>query len=112
MVRGIEPRDDFPALPRFEELIRDKHLLISSHTLEHLDHEHYFPGPAIVRANLSRWREEGALTLGERAHAEVERLISQAPPTRLPESARSDLVNLMEAEAGRYDMDRLPSREP
>jgi len=111
MVRGIEPREDFPSQPRFEELIRDKHLLISSHTLEHLHREHYFPGPSIVRANLSRWREEGALTLGERAHAEVERLISQAPPSRLPESARSDLVNLMETEARRHGMDHLPSRE-
>ncbi len=111
MVRGIEPREDFPAQPRFEELIRDKHLLISPHTMEHLPQEHYFPGPAIVRANLSRWREEGSLTLGERAHAEVERLICEAPPTRLPESARSDLVKLMAAEAGRHGLDHLPSRE-
>ena len=111
MVRGIEPRDDFPALPRFEEMIRDKHLLISDHTLEHLNQEHYFPGPSIVRANLSRWREEGSLTLGERAHTEVERLISEAPATRLPDSTRSDLVKLMEAAAVRHGMDHLPSRE-
>jgi trimethylamine--corrinoid protein Co-methyltransferase len=112
MVRGIEPREDFPAQPRFEELVREKHLLISDHTLKHLNQEHYFPGPAIVRANLSRWQEEGSLTLGERAHAEVERLISEALPTRLPASSRSDLVELMAAAASRHGMDQLPSREP
>ena len=64
LVRGIEPREDFPARPIFEELLRDGHLLISPHTRRHLQDEHYFPGPVIDRANLSRWREDGSLTLG------------------------------------------------
>src|SRR5512137_3160860 len=57
LVRGIEPREDFPARPIFEELLRDGHLLISPHTRRHLKEELHFPGKAIDRANLSRWRE-------------------------------------------------------
>ena len=39
MVRGIEPREDFPSLPRFEELLRDEQLLISRHTRKYLKEE-------------------------------------------------------------------------
>ena len=64
LVRGIEPREDFPALPLFEELLREKHLLIAKHTRRYLRSEIVFPGPVIDRANRARWQEEGGLTLG------------------------------------------------
>ena len=110
LVRGIEPRDDLPALPLFQELLRDKHLLIADHTRKHLRDEIAFPGPAIDRANLSRWREEGSTTLGQRAHAEVQRILADYEPTALPDDTRGDLVELMEAEARRCGMDGLPDR--
>jgi len=110
LARGIEPREDFPSRPIFEELLRDGHLLISPHTRRHLKEEHYFPGPVIDRANLSRWREDGGLTLGERAHREVERLVAAWRPSRLDAEKKTELVALMEKEARRYGMDRLPAR--
>jgi len=110
LARGIEPRDDFPSLPIFQELLRDQHLLISPHTRRHLKQEHYFPGPVIDRANLSRWREDGCLTLGARAHREVERLVAAWRPSRLSAERKKELVALMEKEARRSGMDRLPDR--
>jgi len=110
LVAGIEPRDDFPAVPLFEELLREQHLLIADHTRRHLRQEHWFPGPVIDRANRSRWHEEGGLTLGERAHRQVEKLITAYEPSALPESARADLTRLMTAEAARFGMDALPER--
>jgi trimethylamine--corrinoid protein Co-methyltransferase len=108
--RGIEPRDDFPALPRFEELLREGHLLISDHTLTHLRDEHYLPSPAIDRANRSRWQEEGGLTLGERAHREVEEKIAAWEPAGTGEAEEQDLVRLMEDAVRRHGMDTLPER--
>ena len=110
LVRGIEPREDFPALPIFEELLRDGHLLISPHTRRHLKNEHYFPGRVIDRANLSRWREEGSLTLGQRANQEVERLVGVWRPSRLAAEQKKELCSLMEREARRSGMGSLPSR--
>jgi trimethylamine--corrinoid protein Co-methyltransferase len=110
--RGIVPRDDFPALPIFEELVKDGHLLISKHTRSHLRDEHLFPGPAIDRANRSRWLEEGGLTLVERARREVERRIPLARASRLPDSAKKEMARRMEAEARRHGMASLPAREP
>ncbi len=108
MVRGIEPREDFPSLPRFEELLQEGHLLISDHTRKHLKDEVYFPGPTIDRANRSRWQEEGSMTLGERAKSEVARLLAEAEPVRLSEDVRNEMTRLMTAEASKHDMSKLP----
>jgi trimethylamine--corrinoid protein Co-methyltransferase len=111
LVRGIEPKDDFPARPIFEELLREKHLLIAKHTRKHLRSEIGFPGPVIDRANHARWLEEGGLTLGERARREVHRLVKAHQPSRLGDDVKRELVRLMEAEAKRAGMSALPERD-
>jgi trimethylamine--corrinoid protein Co-methyltransferase len=110
LIRGIEPREDFPAAPIFEELLREKHLLIADHTRRHLREEIVFPGPVVERANRSRWLDEGGLSLYERAAKEVDRLVDSYTPSRLPEDVKTELDRLMTAEARRYGMDRLPDR--
>jgi len=108
MIRGIEPKEDFPSVPRLEELIKEKHLLISKHTRRYLKEEFYIPGPVIDRASRTRWQEEGSVTLLERAHREVEKLIEEYVPSRLPDNTKKELTTLMEVEARRYGMESLP----
>jgi trimethylamine:corrinoid methyltransferase-like protein len=108
LIRGIEPRDDFPSRPIFEELLREKHLLIASHTRRHLREEIAMPGPVIDRANHARWLEDGALTLGERARQEVARLIAAYQPPGLSEEVPRELTRIMQVEARRHGMDALP----
>ncbi len=108
MVRGIEPKEDFPSLPRFQELQAEGHLLISEHTMKYLNDEVYFPGPVIDRANRSRWHAEGSVTLGERAHAEVERLIDEWERGGLSKEIRRELTDMMTTEAKKFGMDKLP----
>jgi trimethylamine--corrinoid protein Co-methyltransferase len=109
LLRGVEPREDFPSFPIFEELRREKHLLIADHTRRHLREEITFPGPILDRANRARWAAEGRLTLRERAAREVERLVAHYQPSRLPEETKSELTRLMRAEARRYGMEALPA---
>ena len=108
MIRGIEPKEDFPARPIFEELLREKHLLIADHTRKYLKQEDYFPGPVINRANRARWEEEGSSGLQERAGQQIQRLIDAYRPIGLSKDIRMDLTKLMETEARRYGMARLP----
>ena len=108
MIEGIQPKDDFPSQPRFEELLKEGHLLISDHTRRYLKEEVHFPGPVIDRANRSRWQEEGGLTLGERAHREVERLIEEHQRVRLSAEVKRHMTELMKAEAQRHGMESLP----
>jgi len=109
LLAGIQPREDFPSLPIFQELLAEKNLLIADHTRRHLREEIKFPGPVIDRASLARWEKGGKTTLRERAAKEVARLIKQYKPSRLPESSRAGLTRLMEAEARRYGIAALPA---
>jgi trimethylamine--corrinoid protein Co-methyltransferase len=108
LIEGITPRDDFPALPIFQELLKEKHLLIAEHTLNHRDKEILFPGPAIDRANRQRWKQDGAMDLGARLNNEVKKLLTTYQPSSLPDSTKNELVKLMEKEARRHGQDHLP----
>jgi len=110
LVEGIEPKEDFPAIPIFQELLKEHHLLIADHTRKYLRKEHLFPGAVITRANRGRWEEEGSLTLEERAHSEVEKLLTCYEPSGLSEDIKKDLITLMTREALRYGQDKLPDR--
>jgi trimethylamine--corrinoid protein Co-methyltransferase len=112
LVAGIEPREDFPAIPLLEELLRERHLLIAAHTRRHLHQEISFPAAVIDRAGRSRWLEEGGNTLGQRASREVTRLMAAYTPSRLSDATKRELTRLMEAEARRLGMDALPRRTP
>ena len=89
--------------------MREGHLLIADHSRRHLRAEHYFPGPVLERANLARWRAEGARTLRERARAEVERLVGEAPASPLPDAVQGELTRLMTAAAAAHGLDALPA---
>lgn len=108
MLKGITPKEDFPSLPHFEELLKDKHLLISEHTRKYLKEEECFPGPVINRANRSRWEEEGSTTIHERASDEIEKILTKWKPPQISESVSNELTQLMTAEARKYGIDNLP----
>lgn len=110
MLEGIEPKDDFPALPHFKELLQEGHLLISDHTMKYRESELSMPGKVINRANLARWESEGETTVNEIAHAEVKELINTYKPNTLSEDVKNELVQLMEAEAKKHGQDELPQR--
>lgn len=110
LIKGIEPKEDFPALPIFQELLQEQHLLISKHTRKYLKDEHFIPKTIIDRANRARWKEEGALTLRERTHQEVEKLIESYHPTTLSDEIKKELIKIMEKEARRYGQEKLPKR--
>lgn len=108
LIVGIEPKEDFPAMGLFRELLEEKHMLISEHTRRHIRTEHFFPGPVIDRARRSRWEEKGSLTLGQRAHQEVEKLLESYQPSDLPGEVKKELTKLMTAEARRHAQNSLP----
>lgn len=110
LIKGIEPREDFPALPLFEELLKEKHMLIADHTLRFLRSELTFPGSVIDRANRERWKKDGEMTLRERANLEVKRYLNSYKPTELSKEIKRDLITLMENEAKRNGQDKLPQR--
>jgi trimethylamine---corrinoid protein Co-methyltransferase len=110
LTRGMSPKEDFPSLPLFQELLLERQLLISDHTLRYHREEHTMPGPVIDRANRERWKMDGEATLLQRATREVDRLVEEYEPSGLGDDARRQLVQRMEAEAERHGMGELPAR--
>src|SRR5574340_97680 len=108
LVRGIQPREDFPAIPIFRELLAEKHLLIADHTRRHLREEIVFPGSVIDRANRARWAKDGGTTLGQRAAREVARIVARYAPPPLADETRAELTRRVSSEARRFGMDALP----
>jgi trimethylamine--corrinoid protein Co-methyltransferase len=111
MRRGVDPRDDFPAQPLFQELLREGHLLIADHTRRHLKEQVHLPGPVIERASLGRWREEGETSLGARATREVRRLVEGWTPSRVPDATKQALRERMSAAAREAGLETLPAVE-
>jgi trimethylamine--corrinoid protein Co-methyltransferase len=112
LIEGIEPKDDFPSLPLFEELLRERHLLISDHTRKHLRNELHFPGKVINRATRKRWQDEGSKTLIDRAHDEVRALLKRYTISRLAEDRKKELIKIMENVTHHHRLEKLPSLLP
>jgi trimethylamine--corrinoid protein Co-methyltransferase len=108
LLKGIEPKEDFPALPLFQELIKEQHLLISKHTRKYLKSELTFPSVVIDRANRGRWEKEGGLSLVERAAKEISKHLTNYKPSKIPDTVKQDMINLMKDEALRHGQDKLP----
>jgi trimethylamine---corrinoid protein Co-methyltransferase len=108
LVQGFEDNESFPILSLMQELVEEQHLLISKHTRKYLKREHTFPGPVINRASEARFHEEGGFDLEQRAHHEVQRIISGYTPSSLPKETRTELIRLMAAEAGKFGQEKLP----
>ena len=108
ILNGIEPKEDFPTLPLYQELLKKQHLLTSQHTRRYFKEEHYFPGKVIDRSSRAKWEEQGRPTLIKQAHAEVKRLLTIYQPSSLARDIKNQLTKIMESEARRCGMDKLP----
>ena len=72
-VRPVEVREDLPTGELIAELVRDRHLLTSEHTLAHWPDELYLPGPTLDRTNWDQWAEQGSRDW----HARVNEVIDE-----------------------------------
>lgn len=109
MLRGIEPKEDFPAEPLFRELLRDGHLMIADHTRTYVNEEDYFPGPVFNRASRMMGEVDQSPSLQQRAAEEVHKAVESYDSTALSEDVQTELTRLMLAEARRYGMEKLPA---
>jgi trimethylamine--corrinoid protein Co-methyltransferase len=107
-VRPVEVRDDLPTQPLIDELVRDKHLMMSEHTLEHWPEELYLPGPMIDRTNWDQWRGEGEKTFRDRAGEVIAECLSNYEVEPLDEKLHHEIREMFRRTALDKDL-RLPS---
>jgi trimethylamine---corrinoid protein Co-methyltransferase len=108
MTKGIDPKEDFPALPLLQELLDEGHMLISNHTHKYLQTEQFLPNNIINRATLSQWQNSGSKSLKERAHDQIQSLIKNHQDSNLSKDKQDELLKLMQSEAKKFGMQKLP----
>jgi trimethylamine--corrinoid protein Co-methyltransferase len=75
-VRPVEVRDDLPASELIGELVREKHLLTSEHTLQYWPDELYLPGPMVDRTNWDQWESQGSKDWRKRANEVIDETLA------------------------------------
>lgn len=98
-VRPIEVRGDLPAGELMEELVRDKHLLTSEHTLEHWPAELYLPGPMVDRTNWDQWEAQGSKDWRSRANEAIDETLAAYEVPPLPAADHADIRAMFEKTA-------------
>ena len=108
LTKGITFRDDPIAMPLIEKALERKEFLSLPHTAKWYREEAYFPNEVIDRSTLEEWESKGGLDAATRASERVEKLLSDHERQPLDDKVRAHLTELMERDAKRYGMDKLP----
>jgi len=90
-VRPVEVKDDLPAAELLAELVRDKHLLTSEHTLARWPEELYLPGPMVDRTNWDQWSEQGSRDWRARANQVIDETLAGYELAPLPEAQHAEI---------------------
>jgi trimethylamine--corrinoid protein Co-methyltransferase len=103
-VRPVEPKGDLPAGPLMEELVRDKHLLTSEHTLERWPEELYLPGPMVDRTNWDQWQAQGSRDWQARARETIDERLDSYEEPPLPAATHAEIRRLFETTCSEKEM--------
>ncbi|MCI0412107.1 trimethylamine methyltransferase family protein [bacterium] len=93
-IRPVEVREDMPASDLIAELVRDKHLLTSEHTLQYWPEELYLPGPMVDRTNWDQWEDQGSHDWRERANQIINELLGSYEVEPLDEKIHTEVQDL------------------
>ena len=93
-VRPVEVREDMPAAALLDELVREKHLLTSEHTLAHWPEELYLPGPMIDRTNWDQWADQGSRDWRARANDVIDETLAAYEVEPLEDKVHAEIQDL------------------
>ncbi|MCS6911080.1 MAG: trimethylamine methyltransferase family protein, partial [Anaerolineales bacterium] len=94
-VRDYEVKEDLPTVDLVRQLLAEKHLLTSEHTLKYWPKELYLPGPVYDRTNREQWAKEGSKDLQRRMREEVERRLAAYTSPETDPRAAAEMLNII-----------------
>ena len=103
-IRPVEVREDLPASELIAELVRDKHLLTSEHTLQHWPEELYLPGPMVDRTNWDQWEDQGSHDWRARANQIIDELLSIYEVEPLEDKLHQEIQELFRTTCSEKDV--------
>ena len=106
-LRPIEIKEDLPTQDLIDELIDQKHLMMSEHTLEHWQNELYIPGPMVDRTNWDQWESGGKATFRDHAGEIIDEALDDYDVEPLPDEVHREIHSLFKKTAEDSDL-KLP----
>ena len=91
---GVEVSDETMALDVIDKVGPGGHFLGEDHTYRHF-RANWFP-KLLDRSNYEAWKENGSLTLGDRARARAKEILETHRPEPLPEAAQAEMARIIE----------------
>jgi trimethylamine--corrinoid protein Co-methyltransferase len=110
-VRPVEVREDLPAAALMDELVRDKHLMMSEHTLAHWPEELYLPGPMVDRTNWDQWETQGSKNWRVRANEVIDETLAAYEESPLEQRLHDEIQDLLRRTCKEEGV-KLPALEP
>jgi trimethylamine--corrinoid protein Co-methyltransferase len=107
-VRPVEVKEDLPAAELLAELVREKHLLTSEHTLAYWPEELYLPGPMVDRTNWDQWADQGSRDWRARANEIIDENLASYELEPLPEKLHAEIRDLFVRTCNEQDI-KLPA---
>jgi trimethylamine---corrinoid protein Co-methyltransferase len=93
-VRPVEVHEDLPAVDLIAELVKEKHLLTSEHTLQYWPEELYLPGTMVDRTNWDQWQDQGSRDWRARANEVIDELLASYEVEPLDSKIHEDIQDL------------------
>jgi trimethylamine--corrinoid protein Co-methyltransferase len=95
--RGLEVNPETLATDVVRQVGPAGNFLSEEHTVRHFRGEIWSPGPAWTRQTWDGWAGSGATSMGERAAAEVRRILATHQPERIDEGLAREVERIVEA---------------
>lgn len=93
-IRPVVVREDLPSAELISELVRDKHLLTSEHTLQYWQDELYLPGPMVDRTNWDQWEDQGSHDWRARSNQIIDELLASYEVEPLDQKIHTEIHEL------------------
>ncbi len=97
IARGLEINADTLAIDVIHAVGPAGNYLAEEHTVQHFRREIWLPGPAWTRQTWDGWESEGQTSMGERAAAEVKRILATHEPEPIDEALAREVDRIVKS---------------
>jgi trimethylamine--corrinoid protein Co-methyltransferase len=108
LLRGIETPDESLGAALIRAVGHHGEFLSQKHTRTWFAREQQIPSRVVDRGSLATWQNAGGKTAAERAHDQVQSLLTAYRPRPLPDDVCRAWRDITEHAARRFGMDHLP----
>ena len=107
-IKGIEVTEESLAVDLFRRVGPHGNFLTTAHTLKWFRRDQFLPTEIIDRKDLQKWKQEGSLTIVDRAKKRVTEILTAHVHEPLPDECDNKLKHIMRSAAERIEVTYLP----